>query len=248
MDKPMPLGYSAAGIVEQVGSAISDLSVGDRVAIAGAGFANHAELNYVPRNLVVNVPDSVPFEDGAYTTVASIAMQGVRLGKPEIGERVVVIGLGLIGLLTLQILKANGCQVFGIDLDSTKVELGLKLGLDCGVVLTADDPAQAVDAFTRGHGADCTFITASTPSNRPITMAGKFTRRTGTVIVVGAVGMQIPRDVYYKKELQIKVSMSYGPGRYDRTYEERGVDYPFDYVRWTEQRNMESVLDLMAQD
>ncbi len=247
MEKPMPLGYSAAGIIEAVGSEVTHLKVGDRVAIAGAGYANHAEINYVPKNLTAVIPQEVTFEEAAYSTVASIALQGVRLTHPELGDNTVVSGLGLIGLITVQLLKANGCRVIGLDLDSSKIELGRKLGMDEGVVIKAEDPVQAIDRFTRGRGADHTLITAATKGNEPIELAGEITRRKGQVIVVGAVGMHIPRDVYYKKELEVKISMSYGPGRYDMAYEEGGIDYPYDYVRWTEQRNLESILELVAQ-
>ena len=246
MEKPMSLGYSAAGIVEAVGEAVRGLQPGDRVAIAGAGYANHAEVNFVPQNLVAVLPDGVSFEEASYTTVASIALQGVRLARPELGDNVVVIGLGLIGLITVQLLRANGCRVLGIDLDEKKVALGRQLGLDAGVVSSREDAGQAVDRFTRGRGADHTLITAATKSNGPVELAGDVTRRKGQVVAVGAVGMDIPRDVYYKKELDVKISMSYGPGRYDPTYEEGGIDYPYDYVRWTEQRNMEAVVELMA--
>ena len=246
LDRPLPLGYSAAGIVEEVGAEVSGYSVGDRVAIAGAGYANHAEINYVPRNLVARIPEAVTFEEAAYTTVASIALQGVRNCRPELGEYVAVVGLGLIGLITAQILKANGCRVIGIDLDASKVELGLSLGMEAGVISSKEDPVAGVERFTSGRGVDHTLIAASTKSNQPIELAGSITRKQGSVTVVGAVGMEIPRDAYYKKELNINVSMSYGPGRYDPSYEEGGIDYPYDFVRWTEQRNMEAVLDLMA--
>jgi predicted dehydrogenase/threonine dehydrogenase-like Zn-dependent dehydrogenase len=248
MERPMPLGYSAAGIVEQVGEEVRGLQVGDRVAMAGAGYANHAEVNFVPKNLVAEIPDGVSFDEAAYATVGSIALQGVRLADPQLGEQVAVIGLGLIGLLTVQLLKANGCRVIGMDLDPDKVERAEELGLDRGVVSSGDDPEAAVEAFTSGYGADHTLITAATESNEPIEQAGAFTRRKGDVVVVGKVGMDIPRDAYYHKELEVKVSMSYGPGRYDPSYEEGGIDYPYDYVRWTEQRNMEAVLGLMAED
>jgi predicted dehydrogenase/threonine dehydrogenase-like Zn-dependent dehydrogenase len=247
LDEPKPLGYSAAGIVEQVGDEVRGFHVGDRVAVAGAGYANHAEVNFVPKNLVAKIPEGVSFEDAAYTTVGSIALQGVRLARPELGEYVVVVGLGLIGLITAQLLKANGCQVLGIDLDSSKVELARKLGIDKAMVSSQGDPVSEVDRFTGGRGADHTLITAATQSNGPIELAGRITRRKGQVVVVGAVGMDIPRDAYYHKELEVKVSMSYGPGRYDPSYEEGGIDYPYDYVRWTEQRNMEAVLGLMAE-
>ena len=247
MERPMPLGYSAAGIVESVGSEVTVFETGERVAVAGAGYASHAEVNFVPSNLVAAIPEGVSFEEASYATVASIALQGVRITRPELGDNVVVLGLGLIGLITVQLLKANGCRVFGIDLDPAKVELGRRLGMDAGVATSQEDAHRAAEAFTRGRGADHTLITAATKSNDPIELAGELTRRRGQVIVVGAVGMDVPRDSYYKKELEVKISMSYGPGRYDPSYEEGGVDYPYDYVRWTEQRNMEAVLGLMAE-
>lgn len=247
MDEPRPLGYSAAGIVEAVGAQVHGLSVGDRVAIAGAGYANHAEVNTVPKNLVARIPEGVSFEEAAYTTVASIAMQGVRLAQPQLGDRVAVIGLGLIGLITVQLLKANGCRVFGVDLDAEKVDRARSLGLDDGVASTQDDPEAAAARFSAGRGVDHTLITAATTSSAPVELAGAISRRKGTVVAVGNVGLEVPRDVYYEKELALHVSMSYGPGRYDASYEEGGVDYPYEYVRWTEQRNMQAVLDLMAQ-
>lgn len=246
MERPMPLGYSAAGIVEGVGEEVYGFKPGDRVAMAGAGYANHAEINSVPKNLVTLIPKEVSFEEAAYTTVASIAIQGIRLAKPALGDQIAVIGLGLIGLITVQLLKANGCRVIGVDLDAGKVERALALGMDKGVVSTTNDPEDAIERFTRGREADCTIITAATKGNGPIELAGEITRRKGQVIAVGAVGMDVPRDTYYHKELELKVSMSYGPGRYDPSYEEGGVDYPYEYVRWTEQRNMEAVLDMMA--
>lgn len=247
MERPMPLGYSAAGLVDAVGEGVTGFKIGDRVAVAGAGYANHAEYNTVPTNLVAHLPDGVAFEEAAYTTVAAIALQGVRIADPRLGEYVVVSGLGLIGLITVQLLQANGCRVIGMDLDPSKIELGLKLGLDAGVHIGQQDPVQAVERFTGGRLADHTLITASTKSNQPIELAAELTRPKGKVTVVGAVGMQIPRDAYYYKELSVHLSMSYGPGRYDPTYEEGGLDYPYDYVRWTEQRNMETVLHLMQQ-
>ncbi|HEU5236198.1 MAG TPA: bi-domain-containing oxidoreductase [Pyrinomonadaceae bacterium] len=246
MDKPLPLGYSAAGVVTEVSPGVTDLKVGDRVAIAGAGYASHAEINFIPRNLAAPLPEGVSFEEAAYSTVAAIAMQGVRLARPELSEVVVVSGLGLIGLIAVQLLKASGCRVLGIDFNKDKVETGLRLGLDEGVVLPHEDWQRAVDRFSKGRGADLTLITAATTSNQPIELAGEVTRRKGRIVVVGAVGLNIPRNVYYHKELEIKVSMSYGPGRYDRSYEEGGLDYPYDYVRWTEGRNIESVLDLIS--
>ncbi len=248
LDEPRPLGYSAAGIIEDVGAEVDRFSIGDRVAIAGAGYANHAEVSTVPKNLVASVPDGVSFEQAAYTTVASIGLQGIRLADPQLGDRVAVIGLGLIGLLTVQMLKANGCQVLGIDLDPEKVKLGRELGIDAGCVASEEDPVTEAERFSKGHGCDQTLITAATKSNEPVEQAGAMTRRKGEVVAVGNVGLDVPRDVYYEKELSLHVSMSYGPGRYDPSYEEGGIDYPFEYVRWTEQRNMEAVLNLMAQD
>lgn len=248
LDEPRPLGYSAAGIVEGVGAEVNEFSPGDRVAVAGAGYANHAEANSVPKNLVTSIPEGVSFEQAAYTTVASIGLQGIRLADPQLGDRVAVIGLGLIGLLTVQMLKANGCQVLGIDLDPEKVELGRELGIDAGCVASEEDPVAEAEGFSKGRGCDQTLITAATKSNEPVEQAGAMTRRKGEVVAVGNVGLDVPRDVYYEKELSLHVSMSYGPGRYDPSYEEGGIDYPFEYVRWTEQRNMEAVLDLMAQD
>ncbi len=247
LERPMPLGYSAAGIVEEVAPDVSEFQLGDRVAIAGAGYASHAEVNVVPKNLVAKIPEDVAFEDAAYVTVASIALQGIRLARPELGDNVVVIGLGLIGLITSQLLKANGCRVLGIDLNPRKVELALELGIDEAIDSSRDDAVRAVERFTSGRGCDHTLITAATDSNAPIELAGEVTRRKGRVVAVGAVGMNIPRDAYYKKELEVLVSMSYGPGRYDPSYEEGGIDYPYDYVRWTEQRNMEAVLNLMSE-
>src|SRR5215831_4707753 len=246
MDQALNLGYSAAGVVEEVAAGIPDIKIGDRVAIAGAGYASHAEVNYVPRNLAAIIPESVSFEQAAYTTIAAIAMQGIRLAQPELGEIAVVSGLGLIGLITVQLLKANGCRVLGFDLSQSKVELGKRLGLEEGAVLEVDDPHRAIDRFSNGRGADLTLIAAATDSNQPIELAGEITRRKGRVVAVGAVGLNVPRDVYYRKELELKISMSYGPGRYDRSYEEAGLDYPYDYVRWTERRNLESALDLMS--
>ena len=239
MEKPIPLGYSAAGVVTlssvegSLPTADCRLPTGTRVAIAGAGYANHAEINNVPVNLMATIPDNVSFEEAAYTTVASIALQGVRLAKPELGEYVVVSGLGLIGLITVQLLKSNGCKVAGLDFDQSKIDLALSLGLDLGINLSKDDALKNIEHFTGGRLADYTIITAAAKSNQPIELAGEITRRKGQVVVVGSVGMDIPRDVYYKKELEVKISMSYGPGRYDTSYEEGGIDYPYDYVRWT---------------
>ena len=247
LESPMALGYSAAGVVLEVGSSVPGFSPGDRVALAGAGYANHAEFLSVPHTLAAKIPADVGDEEAAYTTVASIAMQGVRQAAPSLGDTVVVIGLGLLGILTVQLLKANGCRVFGVDLNPEKIELGKKFGLDDGHPLPPDEAGSAIEQFTNGRGADGVIITAATSSSEPINLAAEVLRRKGQVTVVGAVGMSLERDPFYKKELELRLSMSYGPGRYDPSYEEGGVDYPYEYVRWTEQRNMESVLQLMSE-
>lgn len=239
------LGYSAAGTVIEVAADVSEFRAGDRVACAGLGFASHAEVLSVPKNLCVRLPDEVDFSAGAFGTVGAIALQGVRLAEPKLGEFVVVIGLGLIGQLTVQLLVANGCRVFGIDLDETRVDLAKKLGAD-EACISADNPKEKVLAWSRGRGADAILITAATSSSEPVKLAGEISRLKGRVVVVGLTGLEVPRDTFYRRELSLQVSMSYGPGRYDPNYEERGHDYPFAYVRWTENRNIEAFLDLLA--
>ncbi|HZH31325.1 MAG TPA: bi-domain-containing oxidoreductase [Pyrinomonadaceae bacterium] len=239
------LGYSAAGIVVGAGDDVTTFSAGDRVACAGAGFASHAEVLSVPKNLCVRVPDGVDFEAAAFGTLGAIALQGVRLAEPTLGESIVVIGLGLLGQLTVQLLKANGCRVFGVDLDAAKVALARHLGADDGCV-SGGETLHAVSEWSRGRGADAVLITAATSSDQPVELAGEISRLKGRVVAVGLVGMNVPRKIYYERELTLKVSMSYGPGRYDPEYEERGHDYPFAYVRWTEGRNIEAFLDLVA--
>lgn len=245
LDQPIPLGYSCAGVVEEVGRSAAEFQPGDRVACAGMGYASHANVVFVPKNLVVRIPDDVSFEDAAYVTLGAIALQGVRIADVRLGENVAVIGLGLLGQLTVQILKASGCRVIGIDLDPAKVSLARDLGADLAV-LRSEDVAGAVAAFTEGIGVDAVVITAATESNDPIELAGEISRDRGTVSVVGAVKMDVPRRVYYEKELQLRLSRSYGPGRYDPSYEEGGHDYPIGYVRWTERRNMQEFLRLVA--
>ena len=244
LDEPIALGYSAAGDVLEAGREAIGLKPGDRVAMAGAGYASHAEFNFVPANLCARIPDGVSYADAAFATVGAIALQGVRQAQPLIGERVAVIGLGLLGLLTVQILKANGCAVLGVDLDEERVTLAEQLGADVAV---SADPERVCAAFTDGCGADAVIITAATPSNEPIESAAEMSRHKGRVVAVGLVGMNVPRDAFYRKELDLRLSMSYGPGRYDSAYEEGGHDYPFAYVRFTEQRNMEGFLYLVQQ-
>jgi predicted dehydrogenase len=245
LDESHALGYSASGLVVEVGEGVTEFRAGDRVACAGTGYAAHAELLSVPKNLCVRLPDGVDFEAGAFATLGAIALQGVRLAEPTLGESVVVIGLGLIGQLAAQLLRANGCRVFGVDLDASKVELAKTLGADDGC---ASDVGvkEAVLKWSRGRGADAVLITAATQSDEPIELAGEISRLRGRVVAVGLVGMNVPRQIYFQRELTLRVSMSYGPGRYDPEYEERGHDYPLPYVRWTEGRNLEAFLDLVA--
>lgn len=245
LEAPSPLGYSSAGIVEAVGVFVEGIMPGDRVACAGAGYANHADMVAVPKNLVVKIPDAVSLEEAAFTTIGAIALQGVRLAKPELDESFLILGLGLIGQITVQILLANGCRVIGYDPDPVKRKLAKEFG--AVVVEQAEEVKSTVDLFTNNHGVDGVIICAGTASNQPIETAGEVARSKGRVIVVGAVGMNIPREPYFKKELKLMISRSYGPGRYDPYYEENGIDYPYDYVRFTEKRNMESFLELIAQ-
>ena len=245
LDSPAALGYSCSGVVLAMGRDVSGLSVGDRVACAGQNYASHAEIVSVPKHLCVKIPDGVSLENASFVTLGAIALQGVRQAEPRLGDRVAVIGLGLLGQLTVQLLKASGCRVLASDLDRSRRELAAELGAD--VVADAAELIEAARAFSQGQGIDSVIITASTKSNEPVEVAGEIARQKGRVVVVGAVGMTLPREPYYKKELELRLSMSYGPGRYDRAYEEQGRDYPFGYVRWTEQRNMEAFLDLLRQ-
>ena len=246
LESLVALGYSAAGTVTEVGEGITEFHQGDRVACAGVGYASHAEVLAVPKNLCVRLPAPVGFDAATFSTLGAIALQGVRLTEPTLGESVVVIGLGLIGQLAVQLLKANGCRVFGIDVAENKVELAQQFGADSGCA-PDDDAKRSVMEWSRGRGADAVLITAATSSNQPVELAGEISRPKGRVVVVGAVGLNIPRQPYYDRELTFKISMSYGPGRYDPEYEERGHDYPFGYVRWTEGRNIEAFLDLLAE-
>jgi predicted dehydrogenase len=245
LDSPIPLGYSCAGRVLEVGKNVKDVSVGDRVACGGAGYANHSEINYIPQNLFVKIPDEVDYIDASFVTVGAIALQGVRQADIKLGERVAVIGLGLIGQLTVQLLKANGAKVIGTDLDPSKLNLAKKLGADA--VCSLDELITKSNEFSRGYGVDSVIITASTSSNQPILDAGEIAKFKAKVVIVGMVSMDIPRNTYYKKELDVRLSMAYGPGRYDPNYEEKGQDYPFEFVRWTERRNFEAFLELIAE-
>ncbi|MEE2679554.1 MAG: bi-domain-containing oxidoreductase [Myxococcota bacterium] len=245
LETPQPLGYSCAGVVEAVGEGVAGFAPGDRVACAGAGFANHAELNVVPENLVARVPDTLALDQAAFATVGAIALQGLRLAAPSLGETAVVVGLGLIGQLAVQLLRANGCRVLGVDPDATRVKHALDQGADWGLAPDAAGESWQQEA-TGGHGADLALVTAASGDSAPIALAGELCRRKGRISVVGAMPMELDRRTFYEKELELRVSMSYGPGRYDRSYEETGLDYPLPYVRWTENRNLQAFLDVAA--
>jgi predicted dehydrogenase/threonine dehydrogenase-like Zn-dependent dehydrogenase len=238
-------GYSCAGVILETGSRVERFAVGDRVACAGDQFASHAEFVAVPANLAVRIPDSVNMPDASTVTLGAIAMQGVRRAQASVGERIGVIGLGLLGQLTVQILKASGCLVFGWDLDQARVAQSKEFGLDAAAE-TAIDAVSAVQQFSQGYGLDAVLITAATKSNEPLYLAMQMARRKGRVVVVGDVGLSIRREAMYAKELDVVMSTSYGPGRYDSTYEEDGIDYPYPYVRWTENRNMQAYLELLS--
>lgn len=245
LDQPMALGYSSAGTIVALGKDMPGFKVGQRVACAGGGFAVHAEYNVVPRNLLTPLPKNVDFESAAFTTLGAIAMHGFRLAEPQLGESVAVIGMGLLGLLAAQIADAAGCHVLGIDIDPARLALASSLGIQ------AVSRAQSTDSagvFTSNRGFDVVLICADTPSNDPVELAGVIARDRGRVVATGAVGLTLPRKVYYEKELSFINSRSYGPGRYDINYEENGQDYPLGYVRWTEGRNFEAVVELMAKD
>jgi predicted dehydrogenase/threonine dehydrogenase-like Zn-dependent dehydrogenase len=244
LDQPMPLGYSSSGKIVEVGEGLTDFHVGDRVVCAGGGYAVHAEYAVVPQNLLAHLPESVDFESGASTTLGAIALHGFRLAEPQIGERVAVIGLGLLGLLTAGIARAAGCAVFGIDLSPARVELARSMGIEAVVREGAEEVAAS---FSKGMGFDVVLICADTSSDDPVELGGTIARDRARVVAVGAVGMTIPRRLYYAKELTFLVSRSYGPGRYDPLYEEAGHDYPSGYVRWTEGRNLTAFVNLLAE-
>jgi len=246
LDREAPMGYSACGEVVAVGARAREFQPGQLVACAGAGHANHAEVNYIPRLLATRVPEGVSAEAAAYTTVGTIALQGVRNADVRFGETAVVLGLGLIGQLTVQILKASGCRVVGLDLSPQRVELAAQHGADLALVPGGEQTTSEVMSFTRGRGADAVLITAATESNAPVEQAAELARDRARVVMVGVTGMDLPRRDYFQKELTFIVSRSYGPGRYDNDYEEAGHDYPVGHVRWTENRNMEAFLDLVA--
>jgi len=246
LDLPIPLGYSCAGVIQASSDEITDLPVGTPVACGGAGMANHADFVVIPRNLCVPIPSGVSFQQAAFTTVGSIAMQSVRIANTRLGENVVVIGLGLVGLIVAQILKAAGCRVFGIDIDPQRIKWVEENGICPAVLRSADNIHDKILRFSKGYGADAVIITAAVESNDPVALAGEITRYKGRVVVVGRTIMNAPRETYLFKELQLCTSYAYGPGADDPTYEIEAYDYPIGYVRWTENRNMESFLNLLS--
>jgi len=243
LDQPIPLGYSSAGTIIEIGAGMKGYRVGERVACAGGGYAVHAEYNIIPQNLLAPLPDNVDFESAAFTTLGAIALHGFRLAEIQIGETVAVIGLGLLGLLSAGLAKAAGCRVLGIDIDPSRIEFAHKYAIQATVREHAEEVAQS---FSRGRGCDGVLICADTPSNDPVELAGIIARDRAHIVATGAVGLSIPRKLYFEKELSFINSRSYGPGRYDPTYEEEGFDYPIGYVRWTEGRNLESFIDLVS--
>lgn len=241
LEQPLPLGYCSAGIVLEVGTAVREFKVGDRVISNG----RHAEVVAVPEQLCAKIPEGVNNEDATFTVISAIALQGIRLIEPQLGESVAVIGLGLIGLLGVQILKASGCRVIGFDLDPKRVELARSFGAEAFCVKDQADPVAAAINFSNGNGVDAVLIAAATKSTDPISQAPKMCRKRGKVVLVGVVDLQLSRDDFYAKEITFQVSCSYGPGRYDPNYEAKGMDYPIGFVRWTEQRNFQAILELL---
>jgi predicted dehydrogenase/threonine dehydrogenase-like Zn-dependent dehydrogenase len=247
VEEAYPIGYSASGIVVAVGQNVTGFLPGDKVACAGAGHANHAEYIDVPVNLVVKLSDSIDLAEASTVTLGAIALQGVRRTNPTIGERIVVFGLGILGQLTVQLLKNNGCTVIGIDVDQHRVNMALKNGMDIGINAIENESIERVLKLTDNFGADAVIITAAASGDSIIDQAMKMCRKKGRVVLVGSVSLALSREDFYKKEIDFLISTSYGPGRYDDTYEEEGIDYPFAYVRWTENRNMEEYLRLVQQ-
>lgn len=242
LNQPLPMGYSNVGIVMDVGENVTGFQVGDRVASNG----KHAEVVNLPVNLCAKIPDNVDDENAAFTVVAAIALQGIRLVAPTLGETVVVTGLGLIGLITVQLLRLNGCRVLGLDFDKDKLALARSFGAEVVDLAAGQDPVAVAQAFSRNRGVDAVIVTAATASSEPMHQAAQMCRKRGRIVLVGVTGLELSRADFYEKELTFQVSCSYGPGRYDSEYEDKGHDYPVGFVRWTEQRNFEAVLDMMA--
>ena len=242
LEQPLPLGYCNVGVVAEVGRDAEGFSVGQRVVSNGP----HADVVNVPKNLCAAIPENVSDEEAAFTVLASIGLQGMRLAEPTLGECVVVTGVGLIGLITVQLLVANGCRVLAIDFDQAKLDLAKEFGAETCNPGNGEDPVAAGMLFSRGRGVDAVIITASSPSNDPVSQAAQMSRKRGRIILVGVVGLELNRAEFYEKELSFQVSCSYGPGRYDPDYEDKGIDYPLGFVRWTEKRNFEAILDMMS--
>mgnify|MGYP001300139302 FL=1 len=242
LDQPLPLGYCNVGVIVEVGKGVEGFAVGDRVASNG----KHAEVVSVPLNLCALIGESVGDEAAAFTVIGAIALQGIRLVQPTLGETVVVTGLGLIGQIAVQLLRANGCRVLGIDFDPAKLAMASSFGAEVVNLGAGEDPVQAAERFSRGRGVDAVLVTAATKSSEPMHQAALMCRKRGRIVLVGVTGLELSRDDFFKKELTFQVSASYGPGRYDPDYEEKGHDYPVGFVRWTEQRNFEAVLDMLA--
>ena len=255
LDEPVTLGYSSAGEVTAVGEAITEFRVGDRVACAGGGFAVHAEAVRIPRTLAARIPEageraareSISFEEAAFAAIGSVALHGLRLGSPQLGAHVAVIGLGVVGLIGVQLARASGCRVIGLDPDSSRCKLAESLGCDC--VTASSEEFQILAAeMTRGAGIDVLMLCAATETSEPLELAARVARDRACIVSIGASGMEVPRKLFYAKELELKIARSYGPGRYDSAYEEQGRDYPLGYVRWTEGRNLQAFLDLLLQE
>ena len=242
LDQPLPLGYCNVGRVLEAGSGLVGYAPGDRIASNG----KHAEAVCVPVNLTARVPDNVSDDEAAFTVLGAIALQGIRLVQPTLGETVVVTGLGLIGLVTVQLLRSHGCRVLGLDFDPEKLALARKFGAETVNLAAGEDPVKAAQAYSRGRGVDGVIITAATKSNEPMHQAALMCRKRGRIVLVGVTGLELSRADFFEKEITFQVSCSYGPGRYDPNYEEKGNDYPVGFVRWTEQRNFEAILDMMS--
>jgi predicted dehydrogenase/threonine dehydrogenase-like Zn-dependent dehydrogenase len=245
LDTPVTLGYSSSGIIKEIGVGVEGVSMGDRVACFGDGFATHSELSFVPKNMFVKIPEKVSFEEAAFVGLGAIALNAIRIANLTFGEDVAVIGLGLLGQLTVQMLKAFGCKVIGIDISESKAKLSLEHGCDKATVIREEDINQVVSGFTKGRGVDAVIIMAGSKDNKPVEMAAEISRDKGRIVACGMVSLDIPRQEFFKKELSVIVSRATGPGKFDPVYENKGVDYPLPYVRWTTQRNMEYFLELI---
>lgn len=247
LDSPISLGYSSAGVALAVGTEIDGITAGDRVACFGDGFAVHAEKSYIPKNLCVKIPKEVSFEEASFVGLASIALNAIRVANLTFGENVTVLGLGLLGQLTVQMLKAFGCTVIGIDISEAKAKLAQEFGCDKTIVIGKEDINQAVFDYTKGRGADAVIIMAGAKNNQPIEMAAEISREKGRIVACGMINLDVPRQEFFKKELSVVVSRATGPGKFDPLYENKGIDYPLPFVRWTTQRNMEYFLQLVAE-